>query len=71
MADDIDLANEMMDREILSALSKMRQSSGNGKEGAEYCVECDDKMPTERRKLGFSICVSCAEESERKKSQFA
>ena len=71
MADEIDLANEMMAREINHALRKMQQNAGNSQEGAEFCSECGDKMIVERKKMGFKICKPCAEVSERRKSQYA
>lgn len=71
MADDIDRANALIDIELDMALGKMRQNAMNSQEGAEFCSECGDKMLAERRKLGFKLCVPCAQESERKKSLYA
>jgi RNA polymerase-binding transcription factor DksA len=34
-------------------------------------VECGDDIPLGRMKLGFKLCVPCAEEIERKKHLFA
>ena len=70
MADDIDLANDLIDSEVSRALSKIRQSTGASMVGSKVCVECGDKMPAERTKLGFKLCVPCAEDVERKKSMF-
>lgn len=70
MADLVDLANDSIDNEISRALNKIRQNSSNTPEGAKFCVECDDKIPDERRKMGFNLCVPCAEEAERRKSLF-
>lgn len=71
MADEIDLANDLISNEVSRALSKIRQNSSLGKEGSEFCVECGENMPTERQKLGFKLCVPCASESERRKSLYA
>lgn len=71
MADDIDLANDLMNTEISRALSKIRESAPQGTNGAKFCVECGDTMPLGRKKLGFKLCVPCAEERERKKQLFA
>lgn len=71
MADEIDLANDLIANEVSRALNKIRQNSSIDKEGAEYCIECGEKMPTERRQLGFKLCVPCAQESERRKALFA
>ena len=70
MADEIDMANDLMDNEVSRALNKMRQQTGQSK-GSKICVACGDDMPVGRTKLGFNLCIPCAEESERKKSLFA
>ena len=71
MADEIDLANDLIDSEVSRALSRMRQNAANQAEGSQYCVECGDEMPAPRQKLGFKFCVPCAQERERRKSLFA
>jgi RNA polymerase-binding transcription factor DksA len=71
MADEIDLANDLMDSELSRALNKIRQSASSEAKGSEYCIECGDDIPKERQKLGFKLCVPCASESERKKSLYS
>lgn len=71
MADDIDIANDMIDKEVSMALSRFRQSPVEGTMGAKHCEECGDEIPVGRRKLGFKLCVPCAQEEERKRSLFA
>jgi RNA polymerase-binding transcription factor DksA len=71
MADEIDLANDLIDSEVSRALSRIRKQSSGEAMGSEFCIECGDKIPLERQKLGFKLCVSCAEESERRRSLFA
>tara|TARA_R110000868_G_scaffold106915_10_gene292862 strand:- start:258 stop:476 length:219 start_codon:yes stop_codon:yes gene_type:complete len=70
MADDIDLANDLIDCEVSRALSKIRQSSGVAAVGSKICVECGDDMPAGRTSLGFKFCVPCAEDMERKKTLY-
>jgi RNA polymerase-binding transcription factor DksA len=70
MADEADIANDYNDLMVSRALSKMRQESGV-KAGPKECNECEETMPEARRKLGFKLCVQCAEESERRNSLFA
>jgi len=70
MADEIDLANDLIDSEVSRALSKLRQYAAQ-EEGSKCCIECGDDMPKERQKLGFKLCVPCASESERRRSLFA
>jgi len=70
MADEADIANDLMASEVLSALRKMRQET-EGKPGPKTCVECDEDIPAARRRLGFKLCVECAEEAERRNSLFA
>ena len=71
MADDIDLANDLIANEVSRALSKFRQNTATEGNGSKTCSECGDDIPVGRRKLGFRLCVPCAEESERKRSLFA
>ncbi len=70
MADEIDLANDLIDSEVSRALSKLRQHTASDSEGSKHCIECGDTIPDARRKMGFKWCVSCAEERERKRSLF-
>lgn len=71
MADQIDLANDLIDNEVSLALRKVRQHAGQNKEGAKFCVECGEDMPEARRELGFIFCVPCAAERERRQALFA
>ena len=69
MADDIDLANDLIDNEVSRALSRIRGQTSDSK-GSEHCLECGDDMPKERQALGFKFCVPCAVEAERRKSLY-
>ena len=69
MADVADVANDLIDNEVASML-KMRQA-GPVKMGPKLCLECEEEIPLPRRELGFSLCLPCAEESERRKALFA
>jgi RNA polymerase-binding transcription factor DksA len=71
MADDIDIANDLIDNEVSRALSKIRENASQSASGSKYCLECGEAIPIERKKLGFKLCVPCAEEIERKKQLFA
>lgn len=70
MADDIDMANELIDIERSHALKKIRENAAVAAVGSKICVECGENMPAGRTKLGFKLCVPCAEDAERKKSMF-
>jgi len=70
MADDIDLANDLIDNEVSRALSRLRGQASADSKGSETCLECGDDMPKERQALGFKLCVPCAVESERRRSLF-
>lgn len=70
MADDVDIANELMANEVSRALGKIRQGQSNTA-GPKNCVECEEKMPDPRRELGFKLCVSCAEDAERRKQLYS
>jgi RNA polymerase-binding transcription factor DksA len=71
MADEIDLANDLIDGEVSRALSRIRQQASKEAIGAEFCIECGENIPKERQQLGFKFCVPCAEESERRRALFA
>lgn len=69
MADDVDAANDLMEKTISIALRE-RQSAEQAV-GTKICVECGDDMPQARQSLGFKLCKTCAEEKERRQSLFA
>jgi RNA polymerase-binding transcription factor DksA len=71
MADEGDIANYLVEAELSRALDKLRQESGKVVAGSKTCIECGDAIPPARKKLGFKLCISCAEEGERKKQLFA
>lgn len=70
MADAADIANAYITDAIEAALGQRTQQASL-KPGAQFCKECEDSIPAARRALGFNLCITCAEESERRKSQFA
>lgn len=69
MADVADVANDLIDNEVASRL-RLRET-GPVKMGPKTCVACDESIPQARRELGFSLCLPCAEEAERRKALFA
>lgn len=71
MADEIDLANDLIDIELGRALNKLRQQNDHPIQGATFCHECMEELPLARKSLGFKLCVPCAEDAERRKSLFA
>jgi RNA polymerase-binding transcription factor DksA len=71
MADEIDIANDLIDNELSRALNKLRQNASYRSTGREFCLECGDTMPQVRRNLGFQRCVPCAEEAERREQMYA
>jgi RNA polymerase-binding transcription factor DksA len=71
MADDADLANDYNDLLISRALTQLIRPDASMKQGPKLCGECEEPIPSERRKLGFKFCVRCAEETERRKALFA
>jgi len=70
MADEADVASNYIDRQVSDALEKIRRAA-TMTPGAKICKECGEAIPAARRKLGFQLCVECAEENERRNSQFA
>lgn len=71
MADEADIANDYIANEVSRALGRLRIDDSGNKPGSKKCLECDDPIPAARRKLGFKLCVQCAQESERKNALFA
>jgi RNA polymerase-binding transcription factor DksA len=69
MADEIDLANDLIEIEVKRALSKRKAATPQM--GSKHCIECGDDMPEARQKLGFKYCVPCATERERRQALFA
>lgn len=63
MADEVDIANEMAERELQLRLAEQKSKLKTGF-GPEECEECGEEMPTLRRQMGFQKCVSCAQQQE-------
>ncbi|MEO8401214.1 MAG: TraR/DksA family transcriptional regulator [Gammaproteobacteria bacterium] len=70
MADEADIANDLIANEVSSVLNRLRRDTVI-KVGPKECVECEEAIPVARRQLGFKHCVECAEKIERRKSLFA
>lgn len=62
----LELAEEHQTR-LLQEEVKKRQASlpSPGGLGPQECVRCFDLIPIGRRKLGYNICIECAERKER------
>lgn len=73
MADPIDLANDLIDKEVSFALkrNKLKQEKQVKVTETEFCQECGDTILEGRRKMGYQLCITCAEDAERRRSQFA
>ena len=71
MADLIDKANDLIEGEFSLALKRIRQNVAQEGMGVKNCIECGDDIPAARQKLGFKLCVPCAEEAERRNLLFA
>lgn len=65
MADDLDFAAELQDREREAAIARRVRYVG---ESATDCVECGEAIPMRRREAirGTQYCVECAERAERR-----
>jgi len=70
MADEADIANAYITNAIEAALGS-RQQKVPSLVITKECKECGEEIPLARRQLGFQFCISCAEETERRKSLFA
>lgn len=70
MADEADIANDYINQAISSAMDKRLQNKTTSN-GSKHCLDCGDVIPVARQRLGFKLCLECAEESERRRSLFA
>lgn len=62
MADEIDIANDRILADIerrVAAARKQPVELGN-----EFCEECEDEMPSERRAIGAKLCIECQKRAE-------
>ena len=57
MADDADLAGDLMQDQIERTLAARQVTAVPP--GPAQCDECDNPMPDARRAHGFRICVEC------------
>jgi len=77
MADEIDLAADLIDHELRQALKmlKLRQQDIHNQTVqtiSEYCIDCGDEIrPLARKELGYQNCLDCAETAERQGKMFA
>ncbi|EKD54355.1 MAG: hypothetical protein ACD_60C00090G0004 [uncultured bacterium] len=69
MADEADMANDLIASEVSSALNRLRLTT-SGKMGPKNCALCEEAIPLVRRQLGFKFCIECAVETERRKLLF-
>lgn len=62
--DEIDKANEvaLIDLEARIAAARMPDVHTDG---APFCEVCEERVPIKRRRLGYSVCVPCAERAEK------
>lgn len=63
MADEADLGNDAMQRDLDLRLAEVRARQRTG--GPEFCEDCDLPMPRLRRDMGLIRCVECADFAER------
>jgi phage/conjugal plasmid C-4 type zinc finger TraR family protein len=65
VADDIDMAQESYEREMVSLLAERLNQHSPG-ESLTHCEECDGEIPEARRaaQRGCTRCVRCQEKFE-------
>ena len=68
--DDIDIANDRA-AEMLQARIDAARRNVPHEDGPKHCEQCDETIPLQRRRLGYSLCVPCAAENERRRQMFA
>lgn len=64
MADDVDMAQELEQTIISTALANRSQQYAG--ESKHFCMECDAVIPHKRREMlpGVDVCVTCASKRE-------
>ena len=73
MADPIDLANDLIDKQTSFALklNRLKQQTTVKSTDNEFCIECSDVIPLARREMGYPLCTACASDAEKRKAQYA
>lgn len=71
MADEADIANAYITNAIEAALGQRQNKPSPVSVITKECKDCGEEIPLARRQLGFQLCITCAEETERRKSLFA
>lgn len=71
MADEADIAALYITNAIEAALGQRQQNVSHTSVIIKECKECGEEIPVARRELGFQLCITCAQETERRKSLFA
>lgn len=69
MADEVDIANDLVMRDIEARIAATRNQPTE--RGAAECEECGEPVPEVRRNMGKSICFDCADLAERRSKLFA
>lgn len=70
MADLVDIATDFVDNELAYQVFRIR-SHIKHQCGPQECVMCDSEIPLPRRKLGYNLCIHCAEAEERRNALYA
>ena len=66
--DAVDRAQEREDIHRQAALNHVKQQQQSAKPSREYCLECDDLIPAERRRAipGVELCTECQSMQEQR-----
>ncbi|HET6718360.1 MAG TPA: hypothetical protein VFH22_01855 [Rhodocyclaceae bacterium] len=67
--DDVDIANDRAQNDLDYRIAEARRLAPT-QTGAEECRCCDEPIPLARRQLGYSLCLPCAAEEERRRAGF-
>lgn len=68
MADEIDIANDLVMRDMELRIAAARSDPTMG---SPECEDCGEPVPEVRRKLGKSTCIECAQRAEYRARLFA
>lgn len=73
MADQLDVASDLAELNVQTALQKHKEKQQAAAVSAFYCIDCDEVIPHARREAitGVQLCVQCQQFSEIKQKQVA
>ncbi len=67
--DEIDITTDRMAIDLENRITAARNNVPHT-DGPPQCEACQEDIPHVRRRLGYSLCVPCASEAERRRAMY-